>query len=182
MTGFRIWLSPFYLWVNQNELFDLSLPLLLCAKWRKQNHWRHRVALQIKWDDNIHRTKNSEFGTNDLEQCVYYHYNCCCFHFNWWKIMYWYLKQNLFAYWFCLGYSEGDFFIGRETDLVLEGWRLCGISIQIQSTFQEEGMKWTWAWMFKGLPRWHWWREWQPTPVFLPGEFHRKRSPAGYSW
>ena len=24
-------------------------------------------------------------------------------------------------------------------------------------------------------------REWQPTPVFLPGEFHRQRSPAGYS-
>lgn len=94
MTGSRIWLSPFYLWVNQNEFFDLSLPLLLCAKWRKQNHWRHRVALQIKWDDDIHRTKNSEFGTNNLEQCVYYHCDCCCFHFNWWKIMYWYLKQN----------------------------------------------------------------------------------------
>ena len=24
-------------------------------------------------------------------------------------------------------------------------------------------------------------REWQPTPVFLPGEFHGQRSPAGYS-
>ena len=26
-----------------------------------------------------------------------------------------------------------------------------------------------------------WWRTWQPTPVFLPGEFHRQRSLAGYS-
>ena len=26
-----------------------------------------------------------------------------------------------------------------------------------------------------------WRREWQPTPVFLPGEFHGKRSLAGYS-
>ena len=26
-----------------------------------------------------------------------------------------------------------------------------------------------------------WEREWQPTPVFLPGELHRQRSLAGYS-
>ena len=26
-----------------------------------------------------------------------------------------------------------------------------------------------------------WRRKWQPTPVFLPGEFHGQRSPAGYS-
>ena len=26
-----------------------------------------------------------------------------------------------------------------------------------------------------------WRREWQPTPVFLPGEFHRQRNLAGYS-
>ena len=26
-----------------------------------------------------------------------------------------------------------------------------------------------------------WRRAWQPTPVFLPGEFHGQRSPAGYS-
>ena len=26
-----------------------------------------------------------------------------------------------------------------------------------------------------------WRREWQPTPVFLPGEFHGQRSRAGYS-
>ena len=27
----------------------------------------------------------------------------------------------------------------------------------------------------------HWRRKWQPTPVFLPGEFHGQRSLAGYS-
>ena len=26
-----------------------------------------------------------------------------------------------------------------------------------------------------------WRREWQPTPVFLPGEFHEQRRPVGYS-
>ena len=26
-----------------------------------------------------------------------------------------------------------------------------------------------------------WRREWQPTPVFLPGEFHGQRSLVGYS-
>ena len=26
-----------------------------------------------------------------------------------------------------------------------------------------------------------WTREWQPTPIFLPGEFHRQRRLAGYS-
>ena len=26
-----------------------------------------------------------------------------------------------------------------------------------------------------------WRREWQPTPVFLPGKSHRQRNPAGYS-
>ena len=27
----------------------------------------------------------------------------------------------------------------------------------------------------------YWRRKWQPTPVFLPGEFHRQRSLVGYS-
>ena len=26
----------------------------------------------------------------------------------------------------------------------------------------------------------HWGRAWQPTPVFLPGESHEQRGPAGY--
>ena len=32
-----------------------------------------------------------------------------------------------------------------------------------------------------GLQRAPWRRAWQPTPVFLPGEFHGQRSLAGYS-
>ena len=27
-----------------------------------------------------------------------------------------------------------------------------------------------------------WRREWQPTPIFLPGESHEQRRPVGYSW
>ena len=32
-----------------------------------------------------------------------------------------------------------------------------------------------------GLGKSPWRRAWQPTPVFLPGEFHGQRSLAGYS-
>ena len=32
-----------------------------------------------------------------------------------------------------------------------------------------------------GSGRFHWSRAWQPTPVFLPGEFHGQRSLAGYN-
>ena len=32
-----------------------------------------------------------------------------------------------------------------------------------------------------GLGRFPWRREWKPTPVFLPGEFHGQRGLAGYS-
>ena len=34
--------------------------------------------------------------------------------------------------------------------------------------------------LFKRMPK-AWKREWQPTPVFLPGEFHGQRSLEGYS-
>ena len=34
------------------------------------------------------------------------------------------------------------------------------------------------AWIPGKIP---WRRKWQHTPVFLPGEFHRQRSLAGYS-
>ena len=33
---------------------------------------------------------------------------------------------------------------------------------------------------FPGLGKIPWRREWLPTPVFLPGEFHGQRSLAGY--
>ena len=35
--------------------------------------------------------------------------------------------------------------------------------------------------MIPGLGRFAWRREWQPTPLFLPGEFHGQRSLAGCS-
>ena len=35
--------------------------------------------------------------------------------------------------------------------------------------------------LIPGLGRIPWRMEWQPTPVFLPGEFHEQRSLAGYS-
>ena len=34
---------------------------------------------------------------------------------------------------------------------------------------------------FGTSPGWPWRIQWLPTPVFLPGEFHRQRSLAGYS-
>ena len=35
--------------------------------------------------------------------------------------------------------------------------------------------------LIPGLGRFPWRRTWQPTPVFLPGEFHGQRSVVGYS-
>jgi len=38
-----------------------------------------------------------------------------------------------------------------------------------------------WETQFLSLEKIPWRKEWQPTPVFLPGEFHGQRSLAGYS-
>ena len=35
--------------------------------------------------------------------------------------------------------------------------------------------------LIPGSERFPWRRKWQPTPVFLPGKFHRQRSLVGYS-
>ena len=35
--------------------------------------------------------------------------------------------------------------------------------------------------VFEVILRWHWRRKWQPTPVFLPGKSHGRRSLLGYS-
>ena len=44
------------------------------------------------------------------------------------------------------------------------------------------GQAWGWASLAcSKLERLPWRREWQPTPVFLPGEFHGQRSLASYS-
>ena len=37
------------------------------------------------------------------------------------------------------------------------------------------------AWNVGDLGKIPWRRKWQPTPIFLPGEFHGQRSLAGYS-
>ena len=37
------------------------------------------------------------------------------------------------------------------------------------------------TWVLSLVGKILWRREWQPTPVFLPGESHGLRSPAGYS-
>ena len=34
--------------------------------------------------------------------------------------------------------------------------------------------------LMPGLGRFPWRKEWHPTPLFLPGESHRQRSPVGY--
>ena len=34
--------------------------------------------------------------------------------------------------------------------------------------------------LIPGLGRFPWRKEWQPSPVFLPGEFHGQKSLAGY--
>ena len=37
------------------------------------------------------------------------------------------------------------------------------------------------TWFDPGVEKIPWRREWQPIPVFLPGEFHGQRSLAGYT-
>ena len=46
------------------------------------------------------------------------------------------------------------------------------------ATVQETCRRYRFCPLFKKIP---WRREWQPTPVFLPGEFHGPRNLAGYS-
>ena len=48
-----------------------------------------------------------------------------------------------------------------------------------ESICQCRRLKRMWAWSLVGKTPWR--RKWQPTPVFLPGEFHRQRSLEGYS-
>ena len=36
------------------------------------------------------------------------------------------------------------------------------------------------TWVQTSVRKVSWGREWQPTPVFLPGEFHSQRSLVGY--
>ena len=42
-------------------------------------------------------------------------------------------------------------------------------------------LEWIYDIYLKGSKHWWWRRKWQPTPVFLPGESHGRRSLVGYS-
>ena len=60
--------------------------------------------------------------------------------------------------------------------IVLPGKPLVALTVKNLPTVQETRVI---PWVRK-IP---WWREWLPTPVFLPGELHEQRSLAGYnSW
>ena len=54
-----------------------------------------------------------------------------------------------------------------------ENYSLGGSVVKNPPAMQE-----TWIRPLGQIP---WRRKWQPTPIFLPGEFHGQRSPAGYS-
>ena len=54
-----------------------------------------------------------------------------------------------------------------------ENYSLGGSVVKNPPAMQE-----TWVRSLGQIP---WRRKWQPTPIFLPGEFHGQRSPAGYS-
>ena len=53
-------------------------------------------------------------------------------------------------------------------------------SLVAQTVKNSPAMWETWVQKVPGLGRFPWRREWQPTPIFLPGEFHGQRSLAGY--
>ena len=58
-------------------------------------------------------------------------------------------------------------------------WGFPGGSDGKESTFSAGGLIWSLVWsLVEKIPRR---REWQLTPVFLPGESHEQRSLAGYS-
>ena len=54
--------------------------------------------------------------------------------------------------------------------------RLLRTSLVAQLVCLQDRRPWFSSWLWK-IP---WRKEWQPTPVFLPGEFHGQRSLAGY--
>ena len=55
----------------------------------------------------------------------------------------------------------------------------------IASVWWHSGKESTWQFSTLGFNPWvgkiHWRREWQPTPVFLPGKFHGQRNLEGYN-
>ena len=56
---------------------------------------------------------------------------------------------------------------------------MLGASLVVQMVKNLPAMQETWIQSLDWKDPWR--RKWQPTPVFLPGEFHGQRSLAGYS-
>ena len=65
--------------------------------------------------------------------------------------------------------------------------------LEFSNFYRWKSREYAWEWMLKvwvwdsdrrniklELPWWFWRRKWQPTPAFLPGESHGKRSLAGH--
>ena len=71
-----------------------------------------------------------------------------------------------------LGRSPGEGIVYTHSSILglpwwLRGWRIC--------------LQWGRPAFDPWVRKIPWKRKWQPTPVFLPGEFHGQRSPVGYS-
>ena len=80
----------------------------------------------------------------------------------------------------CLGTSLGIYLIGIRENRNFSDCSLIWFSLVAQTVKNLPAMKETQGLSLgreDPLER----REWQPTPVFLPGEFHGQRSLAGYS-
>ena len=58
-----------------------------------------------------------------------------------------------------------------------------GNSNRSSEAIYRSGMGWDMGGRFKreGIYVYIWRRKWQPTPVFLPREYHGQRKPAGYN-
>ena len=66
----------------------------------------------------------------------------------------------------------------RKLLTFLPGWSNCTLPLKPQTVKDLPAMQES---LVRSLGKVPWRREWQPTPVFLPGESHGQRSPAGYS-
>ena len=83
----------------------------------------------------------------------------------------------------CIGVWVGEWQIKRETEnrqkTLIDKQRVKGAPLVAQTVNNLPTMWETWVRSLVGKIPWR--RVWQPTPVFLPGEFHGQRSLAGYS-
>ena len=92
--------------------------------------------------------------------------------------------KNLFFFFKLSARSPVELTLWRNTVLVFPfsiRYLPSGASLVAQTVKNPPAMQGTWVWSLVGKIPWR--REWQPTPVFLSGEFHGQRSLVGYiSW